>query len=71
MRVAATLLFEQQAGVVADKEEKISKFRQSTAEAAARVIQQMYFIFSVSKLRDVGGNLTYPGIKFSKKTRKT
>ncbi|CAM9757457.1 unnamed protein product, partial [Ascophyllum nodosum] len=51
MRVAATLLFEQQAGVVADKEEKISKFHQSTTEAAARVIQQMYFIFSATRIK--------------------
>lgn len=47
MKVAATLYMEEEAKKMADKEEKLSKFRESKADAAARVIQQMYYVFNV------------------------
>ena len=53
MKAAAAKYEEEQAKVKADKEEKISKLRESAADAAARVIQQMYYVFSVS-IRCVG-----------------
>ena len=48
MKAAAAKYEEEEARVKADKEEKISKLRESAADAAARVIQQMYYVFSVS-----------------------
>lgn len=48
MKVAAAKYMEEQERVKADKEEKMTKFRDSAADAAARTIQQMYYVFSVS-----------------------
>lgn len=48
MKAAATKYMEEQDRVKADKEEKMSKFRDTAADAAARIIQQMYYVFSVS-----------------------
>lgn len=50
MKAAATKLLEEEARVKADKEEKMTKFRDSACDAAARTIQQMYYVFSVSTL---------------------
>lgn len=47
MKAAATLYYEQEARTKADKKEKISKFLESTADAAARTIQKMYYTFTV------------------------
>lgn len=51
MKAAAALYLEEEARVVADKQDKMSKFRESTADAAARVIQKMYYVFNVSGLK--------------------
>lgn len=48
MKVAATKYMQEENRAKADKEEKLSKFRDSAADAAARVIQMMYYVFSVS-----------------------
>lgn len=48
MKLAATKYAEEEKRANADKEEKLSKFRDSAADAAARVIQMMYYVFSVS-----------------------
>lgn len=48
MKVAAAKYMEEQARVKADKEEKMTKFRDSASDAAARTLQQMYYVFSVS-----------------------
>lgn len=50
MKVAAAKYMEEEARVKADKEEKMTKFRDLAADAAARVIQQLYYVFSVSVL---------------------
>lgn len=48
MKAAATAFYEAEAKATADKEEKMNKWRESTADAAARVLQQMFYVFSVS-----------------------
>lgn len=48
MKAAAAKFMEEEARVKADKEEKMTKFRVSGCDAAARTIQQMYYVFSVS-----------------------
>lgn len=50
MKVAAAKYMEEQSRVKADKEEKMTKFRDAAADAAVRTIQQMYYVFSVSQL---------------------
>lgn len=50
MKVAAAKYMEEEARVKADKEEKMTKYRDSAQDAAARVIQQLYYVFSVSFL---------------------
>lgn len=50
MKAAAAKYMEEEARVKADKEEKMTKFRDSVSDAAARTIQQMYYVFSVSSL---------------------
>lgn len=48
MKVAAAKYMREQERAKADKEEKMTKFRDAAADAAARTIQQMYYVFSVS-----------------------
>ena len=55
MKVAAAKYMEEQARVKADKEEKMTKFRDSAGDAAARTLQQMYYVFSVSSFGRRGG----------------
>ncbi|CAM9966823.1 unnamed protein product [Ectocarpus sp. 12 AP-2014] len=50
MKAAAAKFLAEEARVKADKEEKLKKFRDSACDAAARTIQQMYYVFSVSTL---------------------
>lgn len=50
MKAAAAKYMEEEARVKADKEEKMTKFRDSVSDAAARTIQQMYYVFNVSSL---------------------
>lgn len=47
--MAAAKYMEEQERVKADKEEKMTKFRDAAADAAARTIQQMYYVLSVSQ----------------------
>ncbi|CAM9580526.1 unnamed protein product [Pylaiella littoralis] len=49
MKVAAAKYMEEEARVKADKEEKMTKFRDLAADAAARVIQQLYYVFSATR----------------------
>lgn len=48
MKVAAAAYLEAEAKAKSEKREKLSKFEDSAADAAARTIQQMYHVFSVS-----------------------
>lgn len=48
--MAAAKYMEEQARIKADKEEKMTKFRDSASDAAARTLQQMYYVFSVSRI---------------------
>lgn len=48
MKVAAQAYLDEEARKKADKEQKLSKYRDSAADAAARTIQQMCYVFSVS-----------------------
>lgn len=48
MKVTATAHIKAQAKTKADKQEKLNKLRDSVQDAAARTIQQMYYVFSVS-----------------------
>lgn len=54
MKVAAAKYMEEEARNKADKEEKMTKYRDSAGDAAARVIQQLYYVFSVSLLLNQG-----------------
>lgn len=48
MKEAAALYMEEEARAMADKAAKMTKFKDSTKDAAARVIQKMYYVVSVS-----------------------
>ncbi|CAM9889621.1 unnamed protein product [Ectocarpus sp. 13 AM-2016] len=50
MKAAAAKFLEEEARVKADKEEKMTKFRDSACDAAARTIQQMYYVFSATRI---------------------
>ncbi|CAM9140583.1 unnamed protein product, partial [Hapterophycus canaliculatus] len=49
MKAAAAKYMEEEARVKADKEEKMTKFRDSVSDAAARTIQQMYYVFNANR----------------------
>lgn len=49
MKAVARLYYQQEARIKADKKEKMSKYLESMADAAARTIQRMYYTFTVSK----------------------
>lgn len=51
MKAAARVYYEQEAKTKADKKEKMSKVLESTADAAARTIQKMYYTFTVRHLQ--------------------
>lgn len=48
MKVAATAYYAEEAKAKAERMAKLSKFRESIEDAAARKLQQMYHVFSVS-----------------------
>ncbi|CAB1099266.1 unnamed protein product [Ectocarpus sp. CCAP 1310/34] len=50
MKAAAAKFLAEEARVKADKEEKMTKFRGSACDAAARTIQQMYYVFSATRI---------------------
>lgn len=48
MKAAAAAYLEAEAKTKSEKEERMGKYRDTVADAAARTIQQMYYVYSVS-----------------------